>query len=205
MNKKTLLLLGLVIIVLVVAVWFVLNFNKQKNNLPSPISTEQQAKVEITPSKTTKSYSDPSGFSFNYPDNLSLLNSDSVGPNTYADIKLTANGIGGSLDLKISDTQFPSITEWLKANSITVTPKEASLGSLKALEVTTKDKLLLAALDQGVLFTIEIPKGENNFWADVYKKVVEEFSFAPPAVNTTSQGVITVTDEVIFEGEEVVE
>lgn len=192
---------------LAIAVWFILNLNQQKNNLPSPISTQQQAKVEITPSKTTKSYSDPSGFSFNYPDNLSLLNSDSVGPNTYADIKLTANGVNGSLDLKISDTQFPSMTEWLSANNITVTPKEASLGSLKALEVTTKDKLLLAALDQGALFTIEIPKIEdNNFWEDTYKVVLQNFTFAPPSTEkTASQGVVTATDEVTFEGEEVVE
>lgn len=199
MNRKTLLLLCLALGAIVVAV--MIFFNPQKSYLSSPIAKQQQpANLPIQPSETLKEYQDPSGFTFSYPDNLSLVKNEVADDVTYADINLTAKGLIGNLALKISDTNFASLDEWIKVNksASSETPKEVKLGTLKALEMKTKDRLLLGALDQGVLFTIEIPLEKEGFWMKVLNIILADFSFAPPTQGST-------TEEVTFEGEEIVE
>lgn len=198
MNRKTLLLLCLALGAIVVAVMIFLN--PQKSPLFSPIAKQQQpANLPIQPSETLKEYQDPSGFTFSYPDNLSLVKNE-VADGTYADINLTAKGLIGNLALKISDTNFASLDEWIKVNksASSETPKDVQLGTLKALEMKTKDRLLLGALDQGVLFTIEIPLEKEDFWMKVLNIILADFSFAPLTQDST-------TEEVTFEGEEIVE
>lgn len=197
MNRKTLLLLCLALGAIVVAV--MIFFNPKKSYLSSPIVKQQPADLQIQPSETLKEYQDPSGFTFSYPDNLSLVKNE-VADETYADINLTAKGLIGNLVLKISDTNFASLDEWIKVNksASSETPKEVQLGTLKALEMKTKDRLLLGALDQGVLFTIGIPLEKEDFWMKVLNIILADFSFAPPTQGST-------TEEVTFEGEEIVE
>lgn len=177
----------------------------QKNSLSSPSVSKEQAKVEIVPSKTLKSYTDPSGFSFNYPDNLSI-ESNELDDATYADMQLTASKVNGSLALKISDSKYKTLDEWVELNKGTTkeTPKEVKLGSLDAMEIKTSDRLLLASLDHGVLFTIEVPLLEEKFWMDVYNKVLTDFSFVSPDVASSGDTSFSA-DAISFEGEEVVE
>ena len=74
------------------------------------------------------------------------------------------------------------------------------------MEIKTADRLMLGAIDQGVLFTIEMPLIEEDFWIKVYNKVVSEFTFnSPDSQSTSAGGISSSSDEVIFEGEEVVE
>lgn len=165
----------------------------QKISLNSP--AQQAVSVPGAPSETTKTYSDSSGFSFNYPDNLSLT-PNKLTDATYAEVQLSAKGVEGNLILKITDSKFVSVDEWAKSiKDAQKASKEAKLGSLKALEIKTAKGLKLAAIDQGVLFSIDV--SQNDFWMKVYSKVIADFSFAPPAQDSTS--------DVLFEGEEVVE
>lgn len=191
--------LGLGLIVVVIGV---LNLNQQKNSLFSPRANQQEATKQILPSETSIEYTDPAGFTFSYPDNLSITKNE-VDDNTYADIQLSSNQVNGSLNLKISDTKLTSIDEWVKMNQNAAqeAPKEVKLGNLKALEVKLKDRLLMGALDQGVLFTIEIPAVEEDFWMTVYNKILAEFNFVSPSQENTTPS----SDEVIFEGEEAIE
>ena len=59
-------------------------------------------------------------------------------------------------------------------------------------------------MDQGVLFNIEVPLIEEDFWMKVYNDILTNFSFASPEV-VTSQDNSVLTSDVSFEGEEVVE
>lgn len=196
MNKKTVLLLILAIGLVISAILVLLR--PQQNSLRSPQTNQPEVQTKILPSETFKVYTDPSGFSFSYPDNLSLTNNQIEDIATYADIKLSLNGVNGSLSLKIADSKFKSIDEWVKVNNIAsnITTKEVRWGDLKALEIKLNDRLLVGALDQGVLFTIEMPLVEEDFWMKVYNKMLADFSLG---------NVSPLSDEVIFEGEEVVE
>lgn len=199
MTRKTVLLLC----VLGAAATLILIFyrNQQKTSLFTPVANQDETTKQTSPSETFIEYNDPSGFSFSYPDNLTLEKNEIEDNSTYTDLKLSAKEVNGSLNLVISDSKFASLSDWLKKNALTAVSKEVSLGNLKALEVKTNDRLLLGALDQGVLFTIEVPLIEQNFWMKVYNKILNELTFAPPQ----GEAVGSSSDGVSFEGEEVVE
>ncbi|MBI2315422.1 hypothetical protein HYU93_05220 [Candidatus Daviesbacteria bacterium] len=201
MKKK--ILLGICSVAGVVAVILILNPTQQKNTLSNPLTAQLQKPKEAVPSENLKEYQDPSGFSFNYPDNLSIVKNDLEDNSTYADLQLTSKEISGSLSIKIVDSKFKTLDDWLKLNqgAATQKPKEVTLGNLKASEIKLSDRLLLGALDQGILFTIEMPLLEEEFWLKVYNKLLEGFTFALP--ETTTQD--TDNSDVSFEGEEVVE
>ncbi len=199
MDKKLILVLALVAGLIVTGL-VVLNPIKQKSPLSQSPAGQQSGSKEIKPSETLKEYTDPSGFTLSYPDNLSLVKNDIADNSTYADIQLTSKDVSGSLNLKISDSKFATPDEWLKSSKGTT--KEVKLGSLKGMEVITNDRLLLGALDNGVFFDIEMPLIEKDFWMKVYNKVLTSFSFtAPEAANSTSASASDIT----FEGEETVE
>lgn len=200
MKHKTL-FFSLVTLTIVIAAGFLFfrpgKDDNQQLNAP-------EAKKEIIPSETSIEYADPAGFSFSYPDNLSIEKNEEVDTNTYADLQLFSKDVNGSLALRITDTKLKTLEDWIKEASSSNTPVEKKLGNLKALEVKTNDRLMLAALDQGVLFTIEMPLIEQQFWMKVYEKVLTGFTFISP--ETAAAGVSNpASEEVVFEGEEVVE
>lgn len=171
---------------------------KQKNPLSNPKSNLIKKTLEkTTPSETYIEYTDPAGFNFSYPDNLSISKAEIEDPSTYTDLEIFSKDVNGSLNLKIADSNFASLDDWLKANQIppSTLTKEANLGDLKALEVKTADRLLLGSLDEGVLFTIELPLIEEDFWMKVYNRLLTAFTFVSPYSST----------DVTFEGEEIVE
>lgn len=213
MNRKTLILVVVAIcLVGAVIAYFILNPNKSKLALNTP-----ETKKEVVPSKTYIDYSDPAGFSFSYPDNISLANRSAEGeeaaadPDAYADLQLFSKDKSGSLNLRIADTKLKTIEDWKKENQIPeeIVPSEKKLGSLTAFEFKTKDRVMLASIDQGILFTVDMPVIEEVFWNEVYEKVVSGFSFEVPEVEVAQAGSSAAAassgDEVIFEGEEVVE
>lgn len=168
----------------------------QQKEVASTLLPEAKKTV---PSSNFLDYADPAGFNFSYPDNLSIIKND-IADNEYADITLSSKDVNGSLNLKISDSKFKTLDEWIKLNKVAAKEeqKEVKLGNLKAIEIKTTDRLYLGALDQGILFTIEIPLIEEEFWMKVYNKVLSGFSFVAPA---SASG----PNDVSFEGEEVVE
>ena len=202
MDKKTILLL-IVTLAVVVLVGKMLLFSDYKKNLLITPLTNHQPTNQTLPSQTLKTYSDAAGFSFNYPDNLSLVRNELLDTAAYADIQLSAKGVDGSLNLKIADSKLASLDEWVKSNKVaSESATEAKLGTLLARQIQLRDKLLLGALNQGILFTLEIP--QTDFWQKVSQKVAADFSFAPPQLEGSTSG-NTSTEDVIFEGEEVVE
>lgn len=206
----TLILLGIVII----GIWYVF-FGQKKVSLSSPLSVnlEQENSPSLSslkPSKTLKDYADPSGFSFSYPDNLSLVSNEPKTTRVYSDLDLSAKGFTKGLKIEISDSSFKSLNDWVKANETEQsTKKDVKLGTLKAIEITASNRILLGALDQGVLFTIDASLSENkDFWMEVYNQVVKDFTFVAAGKDTakapTTQSVGESSSDVTFEGEEVV-
>lgn len=203
MNKKIILSLCLVIMLTIGGI-LVFKSISPKSSLQNPLITLQNQTKKATPLSTFLEYSDPSGFKFSYPDNLSITNNKITDKITYTDLQLSSKEVSGSLSLKIADSKLATLSAWLTENKITQSPKDVMLGNLKAIEVQLADRLILAALDQKILFTIEMPAIEKDFWLPVYNKILENFSFAAPET-TASQGTAGSAEDVSFEGEEVVQ
>lgn len=204
MNRRIVLLITLIVIALVVVGWLIMLNKKEEKAIVNPSIPTSEAK-KITPSNTLIEYSDPSGFAFSYPDNLSIEKNEIDDNNTYTDLFLSAKGVNGSLNLKISDSKLASIDAWQSENGTTSTksPKKVKLGTLDALELKLNDRLLLGALDKGVFFSIEIPLVAEDFWMEVYNKILTNFTFSIPSDNTAVQE--TSSGSISFEGEEAVE
>ncbi len=198
MGKK-IILLGIIVGLILLFIWYI--FLKPVSPLKSPLTNQLPTTQKNQPSETYKAYSDPSGFSFNYPDNLSISTRE-VAESTYADLVLSSKDVSGSINLKISDSKFKALDEWVKLNKEATLgePKELKLGNIKAVQLTTADRLLLGAIDQGIFFNIEIPRVEEAFWMKVYNKILSDFSFETPSESENPP-----SDTVSFEGEEVVE
>lgn len=199
MNRNLLFIIGFILLVgtISLTVWIFI-FNKPRASLQDPGTIVKTEERKIEPSQTLKEYIDENGFKFSYPDNLSLEKNE-VDASTYANIKLSANGVNGSLLLKIIDSKFKTLEDW-KKDVAKGEAKETTLGSLKAQEVKLSDRQILAAIDQGILFTIEIPLVQEDFWMKVYNIVRSDFAFVASAGPATSSA-----EDISFEGEEVVE
>lgn len=178
---------------------YLFNVNK-KEPLKNPLVNLPK---EVAPSETLTEYADPNGFKISYPDNLSIDKKDIPDQSTYADIQISSKDVSGNLTLKIEDSKFKTLDEWVSANTKSADVKETKLGDLKAEEVKLPDRVLLGAMDQGILFTVEMPLVEEKFWSRVYSKVLASFSFVAP--EAASAGNTAPSDDVSFEGEEVVE
>lgn len=164
MGKKTLVILA-AIFLFIVAVIYVLNPASPKKQSDPSLTIQPKLAQQGTPSQTLKEYVDPSGFSFSYPDNLTLTTNEIIDNSTYTDLKLGSKEVNGSLALKITDSKLTSIDEWLKVNKIaSSTAKQVKLGNLSAVETKFQDRVIVGALDKGILFTLEIPAIEEAFW-----------------------------------------
>lgn len=192
MNKKLILSGGLIVLFGIGVLAFFLNINKTEKQ-------QEKVLIKLLPSATLKDYTDSSGFSFTYPDNLSITKNDPQDGSVYADIQLNAADSRGGLHLKIADSKFTSIDQWAKGG------KEVTLGSLKAQEIKDNNKILLGALDQGVLFTIEVTTADQEeYWTNVYNTVRSNFSFNQETAGNNQQVAGDSFDDVTFEGEETV-
>lgn len=202
-NIKLVLIICIIVIIAIVGFVFFKPGNSS-NPLTNPLTS--QLKI-AAPSSTLKEYQDPAGFSFSYPDNLSITGSEIEDNNTYANLQLTSKDVSGNLTLKIIDSKYPTIEDWLKTNKEATVgnSKEVKLGNLKAFEIKTSDRLLLAALDQGILFTIEMPLVDEGFWTKVYNQVLSSFNFGLPENTASSDSSSSYAADITFEGEEVVE
>lgn len=190
----------------------IISYVLMNQSLPKPnekIVTSLPAKK--MPSETTKDYRDPSGFTFNYPDDLTLEKRETNDSASYASLILENKEIKGDISIDVVDTKLKTIQEWLTKNnyasgSAIVTPKQ--LGTLSAIEVKTKDKIILAAIDNGVLFMISVLfDGEEDFWKEAYRVVAADFSFVQSQTETSggsSQAAPQGEDDIIVE-EEIVE
>lgn len=201
MNRKVILMIGAVLLgAIITGTGF---FLYQNQTAKSNKTSKQEAVAEIAnvPSKTTKAYEDPAGFSFDYPDNIDLKAAEVTDESTYADIILTAKDVTGKITITLTDTKLKSSGDYFKSLALT----DAKIGDLNGKQQKDVDSTTIAAVDQGVLFLIDSTFGQDEaFWTQVLPIITESFTFqkqAAPA-NAGSSG---SSSDVILEGEEVIE
>lgn len=163
---------------------------------------------ESSPSTTLNKYRDSAGFFFEYPENVKIEKKESKDTTTYASLSLSSSQVSGSISFDVSDTKFRSIDEWVKASGKESKAKGVKLGELSGKEIDTEEKIMTAALDKGILFSIEVTsENDKDFWQNVYTTFLSTFAFSTPEAPQTgsTNGSVTGETDIIFEGEEVIE
>lgn len=197
-------LVGVGLVALVIGGVKVLTNKKQ---LATP-STSQT--IQTLPSKTLTEYTDSSGISLNYPDDLIISASKDLDDTTYAQIQITSAAYPGSIMIRAADDKAKTLVSWISQNSKLASvesSQDIKLAGLLAKKLVTNDSIVTAALDSGVIFTVEVFGQKNQaYWVDAYNTIIGSFTIvvpeapAAPSTNSTSGD-----DDVIFEGEEIIE
>lgn len=211
MEKKV--VIGVVVCLLIsgaVTGWLISrSLHKEKTVSPFP-QEEYPKSLVVLPSEVHKEYVDSAGFSFKYSEDLAVESRAVSDAATYTDVEITSSKVPGGIVFKAVDTTLAAVNTWFKEQNIaTSTSREIILAGIAALEVKENDTILVAAIDQGVLFTIEVlSKGEDDYWESVYTTLVSTFSFTQQQtaqVRVASGSGNSISTEVIFEGEETIE
>ncbi|MBI2051304.1 hypothetical protein HYT33_00925 [Candidatus Roizmanbacteria bacterium] len=194
-------------------VGFVIFYNVavKKSNTDSKTG-EELAEETVTPSKKLKSFLDPSGFKFSYPENVEISTKDVKDQTVYSQLEIVSADVDGSVEIEVKNSALKKIDGWFQANKVTVADKDIKklkLGGVEARQFATGGKLLTIMLDQGVLFTITVdPQEEKSFWFEVNNKIVESFAFVPPETSgggTSGSSEGSGGEDITFEGEEIIE
>lgn len=199
-DKRILAGVGIAVIAAVFGgLYFSLQNQKTTSALPTPQAVSPQ---EATPVPST-TYKDDSGFSFVYPQTITIAKQEIKDSTTYSDLKLSSPGLLQSMGVKVTDTKLTSPDQWISQNKSTLTSpvvKDITFGGIAAKEIRTSDKIIIVAIDQGVLFVLDAPKAQES----VYNTIASSFTFAPQASAQTSSPVSSDSqdDSVV---EEVVE
>ncbi|MBI5122335.1 hypothetical protein HZA75_00590 [Candidatus Roizmanbacteria bacterium] len=163
------------------------------NNAPT---TDALSQVQL------KTYANASGFSFKYPESFILFEKEVTDESIYAWVELTNPKNKDVISIKLEDSNLAKIDDFFttpnKKNGIKGEIKKVRLADLDGRQFTDKEnQLVTLALDKGgVLVSI------SGNPSSVHQQIVSSFIFTQSVQTTTTS---TSNDDVIFEGEEVVQ
>lgn len=173
-----------------------------------PVEQAEQRKKETA----LKEYSDPSGYRFLYPSNLSIVVENKADdPEIYSSLKIKPSTGVGTITINVNTTNLKSLDEWVKANKIPLTSpsiKRIKLADIDAYQLPIQTQLVTGAYDQGALFVILITEPENQALLSAYEKIISSFSFYQPVASEDSATTEPAPDHssiVDTESEEVIE
>lgn len=180
-------IIAVTIIIATITALGIVFFLVQPQKTISPISsTNPPAKItdisQNTPSEDLKEYVDDSGFSFNYPNDIKIGKNEISDNITYANLELTSSQAKGSITIKIADTKLKSVDDWFlenKISTLSAIKKDIKIGDILGQEVTVANKLMAIAINQEILFTIEVYRQNQKYWQTVYDTILSSFNFVP--------------------------
>lgn len=209
MNRKVLIAIFVVFLILGVSIGFVFYSTKRSKSTSVPFEEKLETAQVLLPSKDLSEYSDPSGFTFKYPSGTIVKQKEIIDQSVYSDLELVSSKTKGSIAVRVVDSKIFSLSTWMREGGITSYEqvKDVQFVGIPAREVKVTGRKILAALDQSVLFTIEVVPQENvDYWESVYKTLLSTFTFTPQDTSKTDTVVSGEEGgDVIFEGEEIVE
>lgn len=194
-----------VILTLVLLVYLRMRFSAETAQntqaIPTPAAVEDLA-----------TWTDQSGFTFQYPKSL-ILDIHDEDEENYAHLELTSATNSGSLVVWAKDTDHPDIEEWADQQE----EKgfiDTKLGGEIAKKLLTRgetQKLITSTLYGGYLYQIEVDLEDLDYWNKVYDTVSSTFKFIPVQAEEKSTKVTGNGNQEqdfgqeVYEEEEVIE
>jgi hypothetical protein len=181
---------------------------------PQPIVSQLNDTPTPTPTSTVneiiyKIYEDEAGFSFSYPENVTVSQKDLEDESIYSSLELTNPEYPEEkLIIKVSDTTQKTVDKWLKTifKEEQIGSSEAKLATLNGIKVNYPKSLVFIAIDSNISFFVQSPKS-NVFWTNTFEKILDSFvlDIAPKTTTSTSGISSSSTSDIIDEGEEIVQ
>lgn len=202
MDKNKAIIASIVIVILtIVAGFYVLKSETTPKTQENQISISSERK----PSKTLKEYIDDAGFSFKYPDDVKVSKIEVKDDITYSSLELTSREAKGKILIKVTDTKLKSTDEWFAKEGLKGSIREIEVGEISGKEINMNNKIIVAALDQNILFTIGVDTQDGRYWQSVYNTILSSFSFVSQKESTQSQESFDYSSDDAVLQEEIIE
>lgn len=148
----------------------------KKSEAPQVTSVSAPAAVEMA------TWTDPAGFTFQYPKELTVDKHDEDTEN-YAHVELTHKDHPGNLIVWVKDTKAADVNAWVKTEKLFAgaTVSEATLGGKPAKNVSRESpkKMMTGTISDELLFVIETAPTDAAYWTGVHDSIVKSFAFVP--------------------------
>ena len=201
MSKKgKLFTILLIMIVMGGGAWLLLKPKVKDNFVEREISIKQ---AEVAKPKTL-TYEDASGFSFDYPSDLTVQEIELDDNTIYSSLELSGSE-PGKLTIRISDTLYPDLKTWQKdfeSKQVINEVRSVNWDDLTAVEFSYGAPKLrkTAAVDNQVIYELEAP-ADNGYWDKIRESILSSLKFdqsvfVNPAADTDNEAVILL-EEVI--------
>lgn len=204
-NKKVLLLIVAGVMIGGLGGGMYLWSKQAKTEVPSMVitgPTPTDAPVELV------TWSDPAGFSFQYPKDADINSHDEDTVN-YAHVELTHKNHPGSVIVWMKDLPAPDLAGWIKKETrfFGASVLDTTLGGKPAKKILVTDPskmIVVGAIDTDVLVTAEGLLTDDTYWSFVHKGIVDSFVFAQSGAKTGApsagdSGDTAVTEEEVLE------
>ncbi len=174
-NKKLIIAIVIGVIILISLTLFVYVRYQDYQRRMNPVS-------QVTPTpevvEEMATWTDQSGFSVEYPKNLTLNPHDEDNEN-YAHIELTSATYSGSLIMWAKDTTAVDIEDYAK-KSKALSYIDTTLGgepAKKLLQTDISKKITTSVIKDGYLYQIEADLKDSEYWNKTFDKVSASFKF----------------------------
>lgn len=159
-----------------------------KQSKPSPIvSVAAPTPVPIE----LAAWTDPAGFTFDYPKDVSV-NPHEEDKENYAHVELTHKDHPGRVIVWMKDLPAPDLVTWVKKEKVFIGASvlDTTLGGKPAKKILITDpakKLVVGAIDNDVLVTVEGELTDEAYWSDIHQKVVGSLVFVSTGAKSSTQ------------------
>lgn len=185
-----------------------------RSQATTPLTSDQQGKLTQTSTPAPiLTWTDPNGFSFQYPGGLSVNKHDEDKEN-YAHVEYTHPGHPGNLIVWGRDPAkgVNDTVSWVKSEKrfIGASVLDTKLGGQEAKKMMVEGitrMLVVGTVYDGIVWTVEAKLDDATFWTGIHTTIGDTFAFVPVKVaeSAVTSEPAPVVDDVAVDEEEVVE
>jgi hypothetical protein len=159
------------IVVLAVAGGGIFYFYQKKSPVITP-GESVHSTVTPTPAVELTTWTDPAGFSFQYPKDLSV-NKHDEDPDNYAHVELTSKNYPGNIIVWASDVS----SAWPPKVGTSIDTTLGGIAAKKIFISTPSAKFIVGAVSEGLVFKIEGTYTDKQYWQPIEDGIVKSFTF----------------------------
>lgn len=163
---------------------FMMIVNRKNKLMESPIGNKNPSIATTVTPKSTKllTWIDPAGFTFQYPDGLTINKHEEDSKN-YAHVEFTSKDHPGNLIVWAKDSN-DDLSSWIKndkrfKNASVIDTTFARIDGKKILVASPSAMMITGTISDAVLFDVEANLIDKNFWSKVHDTITGSFAFIP--------------------------
>lgn len=141
---------------------------------------------------TLLTWRDPNGFTFQYPDGLTI-DSHEEDQENYAHIEFRHPDYPGSVFVWAKDTTAKDVSAWAKTekrfqNANILDTTFANTPGKKVL-IDSPKQIVVGTISDEIIWTVEAELGDSDYWTKVYETIADSFRFIPIGSSDDDQAI----------------